>query len=85
MDVVYLDATFYDGSELPGRDMLEIPHPLMIDTMQRLQNHATEFRGSIRFIHLNHTTPAHDPRSAAAKSIRAAGFRGAVQGERVEL
>ena len=84
VDVVYLDATFYDGSELPGRDMLEIPHPLMIDTMQRLQNHATEFRGSIRFIHLNHTNPAFVDREIQRR-IEELGFRIAVQGEQVDL
>ncbi|HEX9460834.1 MAG TPA: MBL fold metallo-hydrolase, partial [Thermoanaerobaculia bacterium] len=32
VDVAYLDGTFHDASELPGRDLREIPHPLMTET-----------------------------------------------------
>ena len=84
VDVAYIDATFYDGSELPGRDMSQIPHPMMIDTMQLLKNHATAFRGSIRFIHLNHTNPALINREIQ-RSIEQRGFRIAAQGEQVDL
>ncbi len=85
VDVAYLDATFYADGELPGRDMSKIPHPFIAETMRRLKNQPAAVRAKVRFIHLNHTNPAHDPRSAAAKAIRAAGFRVAEQGERVEL
>ena len=41
--------------------MSEIPHPPMVDTMQRLAARAAARPGSVRFIHLNHSTPAlHD-------------------------
>jgi pyrroloquinoline quinone biosynthesis protein B len=30
MDILLLDATFYDDNELPGRDMKTIPHPRVI-------------------------------------------------------
>jgi pyrroloquinoline quinone biosynthesis protein B len=53
--------------------------------MRRLKNQPAAVRAKVRFIHLNHTNPAHDQRSAAAKTIRAAGFHVAEQGERVEL
>ena len=85
VDVAYLDATFYADGELPGRDMSKIPHPFIAETMRRLKNQPAAVRAKVRFIHLNHTNPAHNPRSAAAKAIRAAGFRVAEQGERVEL
>lgn len=84
VDVAYIDATFYDGSELPGRDMSKIPHPMMIDTMQRLENHAAKFPSSIRFIHLNHTNPAFTDHEIKS-SIEHRGFRIAVQGEQVDL
>ena len=85
VDVAYLDATFYADGELGGRDMSKIPHPFIAETMRRLKNQPAAMRAKVRFIHLNHTNPAHDPRSAAAKTIRAAGFRVAEQGERVKL
>jgi pyrroloquinoline quinone biosynthesis protein B len=55
VDVAYLDGTFFDASELPGRDLREIPHPLMIDTMVRFA--ASPLRPRIRFIHLNQSNP----------------------------
>jgi len=82
--VAYLDATFYDGSELPGRNLAEIPHPLMTRTMELLADRAREHPGSIRFIHLNHTNPAlRDPEIVAL--IEARGFRIAEQGETVRF
>ena len=85
MDIAYLDATFYADGELPGRDMSKIPHPFIAETMRRLKNQPAAVRAKARFIHLNHTNPAHDPRTDAAQTIRATGFRVAEQGERVEL
>ncbi len=84
VDVAYLDATFYDGRELPERSRAEIPHPPMVDTMRRLADVARAAPGRVRFIHLNHTNPAfNDP--TLAGEINARGFRIAVVGERVEL
>ena len=85
VDVAYLDGTFFANGELPGRDMSKIPHPFIAETMRRLKDQPAAERAKVRFIHLNHTNPAHDPRSAAAKTIHAGGFRVAVQEERVEL
>jgi pyrroloquinoline quinone biosynthesis protein B len=84
VDIAYIDATFYDGRELPGRDITKIPHPMMVDTMQRLSQYASEHDGAIRFIHLNHTNPAFsDP--VIQHDIKNRGFRVAQQGERVGL
>jgi len=84
VDVAYLDATFYDGSELPGRSLDEIPHPLMTRTMDRLQEKARARPGRLRFLHLNHTNPAlHDAELRA--EIEARGFAVAEMGERVAL
>lgn len=84
VDVAYVDGTFYDGSELPGRDLSEIPHPAMITTMDVLAEHARMHPGSIRFIHLNHTNPAlTDP--ALQDAIRKRGFAVSEVGEREGL
>jgi pyrroloquinoline quinone biosynthesis protein B len=55
VDVAYLDGTFFDASELPGRDLREIPHPLMTETMSRLAR--SPLRDRVRFIHLNQSNP----------------------------
>ena len=84
MDIAYLDATFYDGSELPDRIMALVQHPFITETMAALRDDAAARPGRFRFIHLNHTNPAlHD--SGIRREIEAAGFRIAKQGERVGL
>lgn len=84
VDVAYLDATFYDGRELPNRDIREIPHPLMVDTMRRLEVAARDRPGRFRFIHLNHSNPAWQESGLVAE-IEARGFRLARRGERIGL
>ena len=82
--VAYLDASFYDGRELADRDISQIGHPLMVDTMRRLKDRALAEPGLVRFIHLNHNNPAlHDPELQAL--IERRGFRVARRGERLPL
>ena len=57
LDVALLDGTFYSAGELPGRDLSQIPHPLVIDTAQRLAGVNCE----VRLIHLNHSNPLYAP------------------------
>jgi pyrroloquinoline quinone biosynthesis protein B len=83
-DVAYLDATFYADGELE-RDMSSIPHPFVVETMERLRTTSPEVRAKVHFVHLNHTNPALDPKSDAAQAIRDAGMAVAVEGERVRL
>ena len=85
VDVAYLDGTFFANGELPGRDMSKIPHPFIAETMHRLKDQPASVRAKVRFIHLNHTNPAHHSDGFAAKQIRKAGMQVAEQGERVEL
>ncbi len=81
VDVAYLDGCFFADGELPGRDMSKVPHPLMTDTIARLAALPETERAKVRFIHLNHTNPALDPSSDAARVIRDAGMRVAEEGE----
>jgi pyrroloquinoline quinone biosynthesis protein B len=55
VDAAYIDGTFYDATELPGRDLREIPHPLITETLTRLAN--SPLRAKVRFIHLNQSNP----------------------------
>ena len=70
MDIALLDASFFSGDELPGRDMSEIPHPRVTDTVERLAGVDCD----VRLIHLNHTNPllASGPERSwlAAQGIR---------------
>jgi pyrroloquinoline quinone biosynthesis protein B len=85
VDVAYVDGTFYTDGEIPGRNMAEIPHPFIVETMQRLASLPPSEKTKVRFIHLNHTNPALRPGSPAAQAIEQAGFRIAIEGERVGL
>jgi len=57
IDVALLDGTFYSGDELPGRDVTQIPHPLVTDTAERLAGTDCE----VHLIHLNHSNPLLQP------------------------
>ncbi len=85
VDVAFLDATFYDDHEIPGRDMSTFPHPRITETMDLLEDLPIADRRKVQFIHLNHTNPAQWPGSSARREIERRGFRVAVQGERLSL
>ena len=85
VDVAYLDATFYDNAELPGRDMSQIPHPFIVESVQRFGPLSSSQRSKVRFIHLNHSNPALHPKSKARERVKKAGMSVAETGERVEL
>lgn len=56
-DIAFLDGTFYSGNELPGRNMDEIPHPLIVETMDLFSRESKGTRNKIHFIHFNHSNP----------------------------
>lgn len=84
-DIALLDGTFFADGEIPGRDISEIPHPFIEESMNRFGALTAHQRARIRFIHLNHTNPAIDATSPAAHRVKRAGFGLAEQGERFSL
>ncbi len=80
--VAYIDATFFDDSELPPALAATVPHPRVVQTMARLAALPPELRRRVRFIHLNHTNQARFADSAARREILAKGFGVAALGER---
>jgi pyrroloquinoline quinone biosynthesis protein B len=57
VDYAFLDATFYDGAEINNRDISEIPHPFVVESMQTFESLSLEERRKIYLIHFNHTNP----------------------------
>ncbi len=57
VDIAFLDATFYTNTELGGRPMSEVPHPLIAETINLFKNEGVEIKQKIYFIHFNHTNP----------------------------
>jgi pyrroloquinoline quinone biosynthesis protein B len=84
-DAALLDGTFYSGTELPGRDLTKVAHPFITTTMTLLGESVRSGGLQIAFIHLNHSNPVLDPRGEARRSIEAAGFSVASDGERIPL
>lgn len=80
VDVAYLDGTFFADGEVPGRSMADIPHPFVVETLERLAALPASERRKVVFTHLNHTNPAADPGSDARRRITAIGCRVAEQG-----
>ncbi len=56
-DIALVDGSFFSPDELPGRDITQIPHPLVVSTAHHLADAAVE----TVFIHLNHTNPLWRP------------------------
>jgi pyrroloquinoline quinone biosynthesis protein B len=79
--VALLDGTFESETELPGRSLLEIPHPLVGETVSRLSG---KTRADTRFIHLNHTNRllSDEP---ARRALGERGFRVARDGDEIPL
>lgn len=82
VDYAFLDATFYDDNELPGRDMSAIPHPRVTESMDRFDKLPKAEREKVRFIHLNHTNAARFADSDISKEIAGRGYKLAKAGER---
>ena len=83
--IALLDGTFFADGEVAGRAMSEIPHPFVVESLERFASLPASERAKIRFTHLNHTNPAAEPRSAASRRIRRAGMAVARDGEVHEL
>ena len=85
VDYAMIDATFFADGELPGRDMSNVPHPFVTESMELLGELAAEDRAKIWFIHMNHTNPLLNLESKESKSVQSKGFNVAVEGIRLIL
>ena len=74
VDYAFIDGTFYDGEEINHRDISEIPHPFIVESMSLLKNLSAKEKNKVYFIHLNHTNPALNENSNAFKQILLNGF-----------
>ena len=65
--------------------MAEIPHPFIEESLARFAALPSVEPSKIVFTHLNHTNPAADPTSAAARRILDAGMSVAREGQLIEV
>jgi len=83
-DYLLLDATFYDSKEI-NRDISEIPHPLVTETIDLLSGLNIKDRNKVYFIHMNHTNMMLDPDSELSKLVTSKGFNIARLGQKLYL
>ena len=84
-DYMLIDGTFFGAGEILNRSMEEIPHPFIIESMERFNNLSEKEKSKIRFIHLNHTNPALNNESAERKSMTLKGLKVARRNEKFKL
>ena len=85
VDVAMLDGTFWSMDELPGRDIEDIPHPLMTQTMDALQGVVDEEEARVILTHLNNSNPALDKGGSQRAEIKRRGFEVAREGMKIAL
>lgn len=80
VDYAFLDATFYKNGEIPNRDMSEIPHPFVEETIELLKDLPAKDKAKVIFIHFNHTNPLIKKNSTERRETLRKGFRAADEG-----
>ena len=84
VDYAFIDATFYSNTEI-NRNIEEIPHPLVIETMALLCDLPYEQRNKVYFIHMNHTNLMIDINSDISRKVLQKGFNIARLGQKFHL
>lgn len=84
-DYLFLDGTFYEENELPGRIMSEVPHPFIRESVDLFNDLSLAEKHKIWFIHFNHTNPLLDKTSNQYKEVKSKGFNVAMEGLKISL
>ena len=84
VDYAFIDGTFYNGSEL-NRDMREIPHPSIEETLELFSTQPLAERNKIYFIHINHTNPILTNKNGIRDMVESLGFNIAERGLKFKL
>ena len=85
VDYALIDAAFFADGELPGRDMSQIPHPFVSESMALLDDLDDDEKSRVVFIHMNHSNPLLNPQSPEQDIVTRRGFRVAAEGMRLDL
>ena len=80
-----MDGTFYDSKEINNRDISEIPHPFIIESLELFKDLKESDRNKIYYIHLNHTNPLLNVESEEYQHVVSNGYNVAFEGLELEL
>ena len=78
VDIALIDGSFYNGEEINNRDISEIPHPFVIESMELFHKLPVTEKAKIHFIHFNHTNPMLNASSPQTKEVLDSGYQIAV-------
>lgn len=82
--VAEVDIAFLDGCFWAAPTSRNVPHPPVIETIERLQP-LVDTGKTVSFIHLNHSNPLCDPTSGEHRQVVERGFRVGQEGNAVRL
>ena len=80
-NIAFLDGSFYQNGEIPGRDMSEIPHPFIEESMEIFKSLEKNQKAKVNFIHFNHTNPVLNIESEAFNTVLRNGFHISEEGQ----
>jgi pyrroloquinoline quinone biosynthesis protein B len=75
VDYALIDGTFFSKAEVGNRNIAEIPHPLVQESIKLFDSLSAKEKEKIMFIHFNHTNPLLNEQSEETKLVRSKGFR----------
>ncbi len=85
VDYAFLDGTFYRNGEIWGRDMSEIPHPFIAESINLFDSLPNNQKEKIHFIHLNHTNPLLNQNSEEYIDFTKTPYQLAQEGQIISL
>ncbi len=83
VDAALLDGTFFQNGELPNRDMSEVPHPFVEESLKWFDTLSSSEKSKIKFIHFNHTNPLLKKNSPEKENVISKGFGVAEEGMKI--
>ncbi|HCA36511.1 MAG TPA: pyrroloquinoline quinone biosynthesis protein PqqB [Gammaproteobacteria bacterium] len=85
VDYALIDASFFADGELGNRDMSQIPHPFVAETMALFEDSSLTVRDRIWFIHMNQSNPLLNSNTEQTRIVLENGFNVAREGVRLPL
>jgi pyrroloquinoline quinone biosynthesis protein B len=85
VDYALIDASFFADGELGNRDMSQIPHPFVAETMALFEDSSLTVRDRIWFIHMNQSNPLLNSNTEQTRMVLENGFNVAREGVRLPL
>lgn len=85
VDYAFIDGTFFSGEEINNRNISEIPHPFVIESIDLFKDLSPSEKNKVNFIHFNHSNPLLESESKERKQVLSEGFHLAGKGDLFEL